>query len=412
MKPFVRLAAAALALSACQNQPAPPAGGAPGADAATQRATAWTQANEAALRAAIARAGRHGLDPQDFLRPLDRATAPAAHAAALGDAALAYAGALARGRTDPARLFEVYTVPRPRPDLAAGLARALAGNSLAAWLDGLAPQDDEYRALADAYGQANAQIARANGHAPPALVERARILAVNLERRRWLDRAPPPTRIDVNTAAATLAYWRDGALADSRRAVVGEPGRETPELGSPLYRLAANPTWTIPRSIEGEVAAKGAAYLARNHIARHDGWLVQGPGPQNSLGLVKFDLQNDQEIYLHDTPAKALFAQADRHESHGCVRVDDALGFAAMIAADQNVTDAWDRARATGEENFVPLARPIPVRLMYQTAFLENGRLVFVPDAYGWDEKVAEALGLPALPRSAAQRRAERDLGP
>ena len=75
-----------------------------------------------------------------------------------------------------------------------------------------------------------------------------------------------------------------------------------------------------------------------------------------------------------------------------------------MIAADQNVTDAWDRARATGEENFVPLARPIPVRLMYQTAFLANGRLVFVPDAYGWDEKVAEALGLPALPRSAAQR--------
>jgi murein L,D-transpeptidase YcbB/YkuD len=374
--------------------------------------TAWTPASEAALVQAIGEAGRHALDKDAFLAPVRAARSPAGRDAALSLAALSYAEALARGRTDPARLREVYTVPRPNPDLAAGLERALRRGDLAAWLGGLAPQDDEYRQLSQAYVEADGQVAAAQGRPPPALLDRARALAVALERRRWLERAPPATRIDVNTGAATLAYVREGKVADTRRAVVGEPGHETPELGSPLYRLAANPTWTVPRSIEArEIAPKGAAYLRRNNMTRRDGWIVQQSGPRNSLGLVKFDLRNDQEIYLHDTPARALFGEADRHASHGCVRVADALGFAAMIAADQGVEDRWREALATGEENFVPLPRPIPVRLLYHNVFVDRGRIVFAPDVYGWDEDVAEALGLPRRPRAAAAARG-RDLGP
>jgi murein L,D-transpeptidase YcbB/YkuD len=79
--------------------------------------------------------------------------------------------------------------------------------------------------------------------------ERARILAVNLERRRWLARNPEPTRIDVNTAAAFLDYWRDGIRAHQARVVVGQPEWETPELGSSMFRLVAYPPWTIPESI-------------------------------------------------------------------------------------------------------------------------------------------------------------------
>jgi murein L,D-transpeptidase YcbB/YkuD len=371
--------------------------------------TAWTPAGEAELRRALGNAGAHGLDPDAFLTPLARAPAGAAHDAALSVAALNYAGALAHGLTDPARIHAPYTVPRPNPDLAAGLNDALAHNRLAGWLDGLAPQDDEYRTLAAAYVAADRQVAASHGHPPPQLVNRARTLAVNLERRRWLERTPPATRIDVNTGATMLTYWRAGQAVDSRRVVAGEPGRETPELGSPLYRLVANPTWTVPRSIEHEVESD--AYMARHHMVRRDGWIVQESGPGNSLGLVKFDLRNDQEIYLHDTPAKALFARPDRHASHGCVRVFDALGFAQLIATDEGVLDAWNRARATGDESFVPLPHPIPVRLMYLTAFVQNGQVIIAPDAYGWDEAVAEALGLPPRPRAAA-RAADNDLGP
>ena len=408
MRARIWVAAALIALASCgqtaDNQQAPPP--------APVQASAWTPANEQALVQALGEAGRHALNPDDFLGPI-RAAGPAGRDAALTGAALAYGGALARGRTDPARINRVYTLPRPSPDLDAALQAALARNGLAQWFAELAPQDADYRALSDAYVEANAQIRATTGEPPPVLVERARTLAVNLERRRWLERTAPATRIDVNTAAAMLTYWRDGSAADTRRVVVGEPGRETPELASPLYRLAANPTWTVPRSIEGEISA---ASMRRNNMERRDGWIVQRPGPRNSLGLVKFDLQNDQQIYLHDTPATQLFAEDERHASHGCVRVADAPGFAAMIAADQGVTDQWREARAKREdgqpaEAFVPLPRPIPVRLLYQTAYVENGQVVIVPDAYGWDEDVAEGLGLPRRPhqRAAARR---GDLGP
>ena len=151
--------------------------------------------------------------------------------------------------------------------------------------------------------------------------------------------------------------------------------------------------------------------MASNNMEWRDGWIVQRSGPTNSLGLVKFDMRNDHAIYLHDTPAQALFGQDDRHASHGCVRVQDALGFAAMIADRQGVRAEWERAQATGEETFVALPRPIPVRLMYHTAFIEGGQVRFRLDAYDWDEAVARALGFPARPARPA-RAHRRSLGP
>jgi len=444
---------------------------------------AWNADSARAVVEAIGEGGRHGLDPQTFLAASERAVAPTDREVALTRAALDYARALARGRTDPARLFEVYESPRPDADVAAGLGQALHSETVGAWLAGLAPQDEEYRKLSEAYLAARAAgaqgttpiaagpdlrpgradrrlgdiaaalrragyLASAGERAAPArhtpelvaavrnlqqdygladdgivdeqtlgalndaAFDRVRTLAVNLERRRWRPRAQPGTRIDVNIAAATLDYWRDNRVADSRRVIVGEPGNETPQLDSPMFRLAANPTWTVPRSIQREeIEPKGAAYMARNNMEWRDDWIVQASGPTNSLGLVKFDLRNDHAIYLHDTPHKALFAQSLRHFSHGCVRVADALGFARMIAGEQGVGDQWERAQAEGEEGFVALPRPIPVRLYYQTAFLDNGRIRYRLDAYGWDETVARALGFAARPRREVAHR-EHDVGP
>jgi murein L,D-transpeptidase YcbB/YkuD len=224
---------------------------------------------------------------------------------------------------------------------------------------------------------------------------RARQLAVNLERLRWLDRSPPATRIDVNTAAAVLDYYRDGQHADHRKVVVGQPGKETPQLAAPLYRLVANPTWTVPKSIaEEELADKGPAYFAANNMIHKDGWIVQQPGPKNSLGIVKFDMKDDYAIYLHDTPAKALFGLSQRQRSHGCVRVENALQFATMLAEQEGVLPEFQKAMATGKETFVDLPKDIPVRLMYHSAFWDGSRVRFRADAYGWDEDVAVALGL------------------
>jgi L,D-transpeptidase YcbB len=242
--------------------------------------------------------------------------------------------------------------------------------------------------------------------------ERARILAVNLERRRWLNRTPPATRIDVNTAATVLTYWRDGQVKNKRPVVAGQTDWETPELGSPIFRLVANPDWTIPESIaKEEILPKGAAYMAKEHITTKNGRLVQASGPDSALGMVKFDMDNPHAIYLHDTPAKAAFTQPERHLSHGCSRVYDALGFARMLAQDEGQLEAFDKAMATKKETGVPLPDKIPVRLMYQTAYLDGGRVVFRGDPYGWDDKLAQALGLGGALRHREIKHV-RDIGP
>ena len=242
--------------------------------------------------------------------------------------------------------------------------------------------------------------------------ERALMLAVNLERRRWLERRPVTTRIDVNTAGAFLDYWRDGGHVQRARVVVGQPGWETPELGSPLRNLVANPPWRVPESIaEAEILPKGAGYMRENNMRFENGRIVQAPGPESALGLVKFDLANPHAIYLHDTPSKALFAKSDRHASHGCARVHNALAFARLIADDQGKREEFERALASGEEGFVQLPRPVPVRFLYHTVHVEGGRLVFRHDDYGWDQRVAAALRLEAR-RNGVARSYATDVGP
>ena len=115
---------------------------------------------------------------------------------------------------------------------------------------------------------------------------------------------------------------------------------------------------------------------------------------------------------MHDTPAKALFAVPDRHRSHGCVRVENALQFAAMLTDQDGVLPQFDEALSSGDEKWVRLKTKIPVRLFYHTAFFDGGRVQFRPNVYGWDDDVAMALGLVrGAPRQPYQRQGE-DVGP
>ena len=446
---------------------------------------------EKQIREAIAQAPTHGLKPELFLKGGEKGEA-------LVQGALRYASALANGYSDPNKLFEVYTIPRAKTDVRAGLQQALQNNNVGAWLNSLAPQTDEYKALSQAFvhyaqlaGQVGQQpistdrpikpgarddripaivaVLRAGGYLPdgdpapqqgsgqrppaaappttytPALVAavkqyqsdsgtkpdgvlgqetlaalstgpaaRARQLAVAMERLRWLQRDPPKTRIDVNTAATTLDYWRDGQHVDRRKVVAGESDKPTPQLQSPLYRLVAKPTWTVPKGIgEKELATKSQAWLRANDFVIKDGQYVQESGPKNSLGLVKLDMQNDNAIYLHDTPAKALFAQNQRNRSHGCVRVENAVQFATALAQQEGVLDQFLKAMQKDDEAFVKLPQEIPVRLLYQTAFWDGSRIQFRPDVYGWDENIAKALELAAgPPRKIEQPESSDDVGP
>lgn len=458
----------------------------PQEERAQQYTDSWDDASRSALATALADRARHGLDRVKSLEIQQGASDEALRAAALR-----YGRALARGIVDPTTLHDPFTLPPAEADLDPGLAEALASGTLDQWLASLAPQDEGYARLSQAYldlrerpqdsgtaqigaglltvGDADARVPaiveqlamgeylpqdaaapadaspggklsiytqqiadavkalqRDYGIAADGVVgpdtlgvlnlgagDRARAIAVALERRRWLERTPPATRIDVNTAAAQLSYYRDGVLVDTRRAVVGKTGAETPPLQSPIYRLVANPTWTVPKSIQnGELANVGADYLQRHNMELRGGWIVQGSGPGNALGLVKFDMQNDHAIYLHDTSAPELFQRSHRHRSHGCVRVEDALSFAQLLAEDQEISEAWQAAQAGGEQQFVPLKTPIPVRLIYRNVFVdEDGTIAFRTDPYGWNAPIAKALGFSDSGK-ARLRSEDGDIGP
>ncbi|HEY9217967.1 MAG TPA: L,D-transpeptidase family protein, partial [Phenylobacterium sp.] len=224
----------------------------------------------------------------------------------------------------------------------------------------------------------------------------ARQLAVNLERRRWLARGAPTTRIDVNTAAATMVFYDGGEPAWTGRVVVGAPKRSTPNMGGSFSRMVVNPPWTVPNSIaEEEILPKGAGYLRANNMVLVNNQVVQKPGPGTALGLVKFDMQNEHAIYLHDTPAKALFGARERHLSHGCVRVEKAVEFARFLAERDGAGQTFDEALASGRTEAVSLGTDIPVRLLYHSAWVDlEGRVKLGGDPYGWDARLAKALGL------------------
>jgi murein L,D-transpeptidase YcbB/YkuD len=242
---------------------------------------------------------------------------------------------------------------------------------------------------------------------------RARTLAVAMERLRWLTRDPPKTRIDVNTAATFLDYWRDGQHVDHRKVVAGEPDKQTPQIQASFSSIVANPKWRVPDSIvEKELSKKSGGWLRENDFVIENGKYVQQPGDKNSLGIVKFDMEDKQQIYMHDTPAKALFALPDRHRSHGCVRVENAVQFAEMLASQDGVVDKLEEALMGGDEKWVKLKTEIPVRMVYQTAFWDGSRIQFRPDAYGWDDDVAYAVGLKRNPPRKPYEAEGEDIGP
>ena len=112
----------------------------------------------------------------------------------------------------------------------------------------------------------------------------SRTCAIAMERLRWLQRNPPATRIDVNTAATILDYWRDGQHLDRRNVVAGEPDKQTPQIEAPITTLVAYPKWRVPDSISSdELSKKSPDWLKQNQFSIENGKYVQESGPKIRL---------------------------------------------------------------------------------------------------------------------------------
>ena len=246
--------------------------------------------------------------------------------------------------------------------------------------------------------------------------DRARQIALNLERRRWLKRELSPERIEVNTAAAIMVYWKDGRPVHSNRVVVGTASNQTPSLEKPFASVVANPPWYVPASIaRNEILPRGPGYLAANNMYISNGTVIQRAGPTAALGYVKFELRDSYAIFLHDTPSKAAFNLAFRHRSHGCVRVQNAVEFARLLLSpDPTLLQQFDTAQDTRETKRISTGREISVRLLYWTAFVDGrGQVAFREDVYKRDANLAEALGIAVnLPAVPVTRQDAGDVGP
>ena len=260
---------------------------------------------------------------------------------------------------------------------------------------------------------------------------RIRQIELNLDRYRWLPAELTDRYILVNIPDFHLYAYDDGKLEFEQRVIVGDQYQNaTPVFADSMTYLVFRPEWNVPPSILAreilprlqdddhyDLAAQGLEVVDSNGKVVKDpseiDWddedttdlhyrIRQKPGPTNALGQVKFMFPNRFNIYLHDTPSRKLFERSRRTLSHGCVRVENPVQLAGFALEGQK---GWNAGRieaamndSAGKGNrMVSLAEPLPVYLLYLTAYVRDGQVQFRNDPYGKDRRSLSRLGAPAL---------------
>jgi L,D-transpeptidase YcbB len=241
---------------------------------------------------------------------------------------------------------------------------------------------------------------------------------VNMERWRWLPRTlgnANNTYVMVNVPDYSLSLFNHGDLYWKTKIVVGQPSKMTPMTSAEMKFITVNPTWNVPPSIiENEYLP--ALQQDPNALDRiglkiyqdPDGTVhvYQPPGAANALGRIRFNFPNKYLVYQHDTPDKYLFKRDKRAFSHGCMRVENPLEYGTKLMSiedpDAHYTPAKFESMFGGSEINLNFAKPIPVHLTYQTAFVDDdGKLQLREDVYGRDAKMVAILKNPSERRVA-----------
>lgn len=285
------------------------------------------------------------------------------------------------------------------------LSRLAAAESPAAGLTGAVAMNPFYRDLRE-------RLQRTPGGSPEAERTRSSLLS-NMDRLRTLPAELGDRYIVVNAASAVLQAYSDGRPDLTMKVVVGRPETPTPQMSGVVRYAVINPYWNIPEDLvrdriaplalrdgpetlhrkrmevlsdwSNQAAVVAPETIDWNAVAAGDRGLRvrQRPGPTNMLGRVKYMLPNDLGIYLHDTPDRSLFLAEQRTFSAGCIRLEDADRL-AMWLYGRDLTQLYPGT----DERAVPLARPVPVYILYLTTWVREGdRLVTGSDPYGLDSR-------------------------
>ena len=251
--------------------------------------------------------------------------------------------------------------------------------------------------------------------------DRLKSVIVAMERERWLGEERGKRHILVNLTDFQSKIIDDDRITFQTRSVIGavDPAKRTPEFSDMMSYLEINPDWTVPNGIiqrdylpklqnnpnalshlevtdaRGRVIPRGNIDFSRYTARTFPYNLRQPPSRSNALGTVKFMFPNPYAIYLHDTPDKTLFGRETRAYSNGCVRLNDPHDFAYVLLARQEADPKtfFDTILDSGKQTRVNLVEPVPVHLIYRTAFTNaKGKTNFRRDVYGRDTLIWEAL--------------------
>jgi murein L,D-transpeptidase YcbB/YkuD len=245
--------------------------------------------------------------------------------------------------------------------------------------------------------------------------DKADLIELNLERLRWLPREMSEDYISINVPEYMLRVYNNNKKKLEMRVVLGTQYNATPIFTDTLEYIVFSPTWTIPPGIMEEEAIPNLIEDSEHYDKerfkiykkgklinpKKEDWtseeldsneyqIIENPGPGNSLGLVKFIMPNDFNVYLHDTPADHLFSKNKRAFSHGCIRVEKPNLLAEYLLKDQA---SWssskiERAMHKGQPVTANLKKKYPVLIEYRTVWEdEAGRLNFREDIYNHDRR-------------------------
>ncbi|MEC8042162.1 MAG: L,D-transpeptidase family protein, partial [Pseudomonadota bacterium] len=250
---------------------------------------------------------------------------------------------------------------------------------------------------------------------------RLQSVIVAMERERWTNFERGERHIWVNLTDYTAKIVDDGKVTFRTRSVIGanSSDRRSPEFSDTMEHMVINPTWNVPRSIAvkeylpqlqknpnavghlrlidgaGRTVSREGADFTQFSATNFPFDIKQPPSRSNALGLVKFMFPNRHNIYLHDTPQKALFSRETRAFSHGCIRLHQPFDFAYALLARQDDTpkETFQRILKTGRETQVDLDQHLPVHIVYRTAVVPaKGKANYRRDTYGRDAKIWKAL--------------------
>jgi murein L,D-transpeptidase YcbB/YkuD len=246
-------------------------------------------------------------------------------------------------------------------------------------------------------------------------------IKINLERLRWLPDDLGQRYIMVNLANYRLMAVEGNDVKLDMRVIVGKKQRETPAFTSKMQHIVLNPHWYVPEKLARlDLIPKQQAdpdYFRNHKIRIVDAYkgkineispdsidwstvngnefpyfLRQDPGKRNALGRMKFIMPNPWQIYLHDTPGKRLFNKVERNFSSGCIRVEDPLALASFSLSEDYNPKKISAIIASNKKHYAKLAQPLPVYAVYLTVWANGDELIFSPDNYKRDLKMAKFM--------------------